>query len=163
MRRKIFLLIIFFSLVLFRSVNSQAVTEPLPKNLVVERGSSVEFHFQIQTINLKEKYECSYSVSGLEPLRVSFEENSVIIEPGKVKEIHGRIKAPFDAPSGEYTGKLSVSCKPLVKVKGSLITQTTELKLPVEVSRSERVEANLRALLFLLIGLTVWIILIRGI
>ena len=161
MRRKKFLLIILFSLILFRSVNSQAVTEPLPKNLVVERGSSVEFHFQIQTINLKEKYECSYSVSGLEPLRVSFEENSIVIEPGRVKEIYGKIKAPFNAPLGDYSGKLNVNCKPLIKAEGSLITQSTELKIKVKVLKSGRMESNLRSLIFLLTGLTVWMILTR--
>lgn len=163
MKKEILVLIILISLAFFRSVNSQAVTQPLPRNLVVERGSSVKFHFQIQTVNLKEKYECSYSVTGLEPLKVSFEENKIIIEPGRVKEIYGKIKVPWYAPSGDYLGKLNVNCKPLVQAKGSLVTQSTELKLKVKVLRSERIETNLRSLIFLLIGLTVWIILIRGI
>jgi hypothetical protein len=132
------LIIVLVFLLSFQGVHALAITQPMPSNLTLKRGDSIPFKFEIQAITSNEDQICTYSVSGLNPLKITFEEEQAVIDAGKVLEIYGRIDVPFYAPAKEFEGKLSVNCRPLIEAKGvSVITQATELPFNARVIESK--------------------------
>ena len=91
--RKIFIgkyaVMAFLLLLSFQVVRGLGVTRPIPVNLKLLRGDTARFYFQIQAVTSSIDQVCTYSVSGLEPLQVNFDEKSVTVEAGKIKNIYG--------------------------------------------------------------------------
>lgn len=129
----IFLTIIF--LLSFNYVRSIGVGQPLPIGLKLLRGDKTRFFFTIFATGSSVKQSCTYSVSGLEPLVISFDEKEVIVEANGERKVYGTITVPQDAPIKNYEGTLFVSCKPIIEmgVSGSVIRQTMNVPFSLSV------------------------------
>ncbi|MEM5871396.1 MAG: hypothetical protein QW051_00820 [Candidatus Aenigmatarchaeota archaeon] len=106
-------LILSFLLVLLMSINfvqAIGVTRPLPYDIQLMRGEEAGFVFEIQAVTANEKQLCSYSITGMEPLEITFQEKEVIIDAGGIKKVYGKVKVPEGAEIKTYNGQLSVSC-----------------------------------------------------
>jgi len=138
---KIFAYLALISYILiFPEVDCLGVSQPILEEKTLLRGDSTRFYFEIQAVGSNVKHECVYSVSGLEPLQVTFEKDKVFIDPGQIKKVYGIISVPQDAPIKSYKGNLRVSCEPYVELKasGSLVKQT--LNVPFTVNLAETIE-----------------------
>ncbi len=131
-------LLFFFS---FQEVHALAVTQPMPSDLTLKRGDTIPFKFEIQAISSKEDQICTYSISGLKPIKVGFDKEEALVKTGNILDVFGTLEVPVNAPTKEYEGNLIVNCKPdIVSVGVSLIAQTTEIPFLVKVIESEEVE-----------------------
>ena len=130
---KFSLLMILFFLIVLQYVKSIGVSEPSPVGLKLLRGESARFDFQIAAVTSNLKQSCSYSISGLEPLIISFDEESVFVDAGGVKDVYGTFSVPEDAPIKTYNGKLTARCEPLVEEAGSFIQQSISVNFNVDV------------------------------
>jgi len=150
MRIKIFYKFGFFTvLILLLSltpVRSISVGQPLPPFIKLLRNDVGRFFFRISADSSSDLI-CTYSVSGLEPLDITFDEEQVIIKSGIESSVYGSISVPADAPIKTYNGNLEVSCEPIIKEKisGSMIKQsmTTVFELSVVESLEERVAPSI--------------------
>jgi hypothetical protein len=128
-------LIIFITLsIVTQTVMALAVTQPT-LGLRLLRGDSARFNFEIQA-TMDSKQSCSYSVSGLDPLVISFDENKAVVNAGEIKKVYGTISIPNNAPIKTYPGKLIVSCNPYVEQQessGSVIHQTMGVDFGIDV------------------------------
>jgi hypothetical protein len=94
----------------------------------------------IQGGNLQTPVRCSYSVSGLDPLIVSFDRREVVVNSGENVKVYGTLTAPSNTPFATYDeGKFYVSCEPIEKLTGSKIVNSGLLIFP-SVSVKEEVE-----------------------
>lgn len=136
------ILSLFFSILLSIQVaRALAIAQPIPSDVTLERGNSLPFKFEIQAITSREDQLCTYSVSGLTPLKVGFDEERALVKAGKVLSVFGTLEVPFNVPIKEYEGKLTIRCKPDIVVLGaSLIVDTTEFPFLVKVIKSEKEE-----------------------
>jgi len=124
----------------FYFVSALAVTAPILEYSSLERGESVRFYFTIQGKNLQNPVKCSYSISGLEPLKVNFDTSEIVVNPGEDKKVYGTLTVPSNAPFDTYNeGKLYVSCKPVEELTGSVIVNSGILLFP-SISVKEKVE-----------------------
>jgi hypothetical protein len=87
-------------------------------------GEEAGFRFQIQATTSTTDISCVYSFSGLDSLEITFQEEEVIIEAGKIKDIYGTVSIPEDAEIKDYGGKLSVSCGAVEEGSGSSVRTT---------------------------------------
>jgi hypothetical protein len=100
------------------------------------RGDAARFYFYIQAVGTTVKQSCSYYVSGMEPLIVTFDKEKVVIDPEAEEKIYGTISIPNDAPIKTYNGKLIASCEPHLEESesgGSLIKQRMGVDFIVDV------------------------------
>jgi hypothetical protein len=120
------LVLLLTLLVSIQAVQSLGVTRPIPMDLKLLRGDSARFYFQIQAVMEGNKQSCSYSVSGIEPLVVTFDEKNAVVKAGEIQNIYGTISVPNNAPIKTYNGDLTVSCAPSIEgeVSGSVIHKT---------------------------------------
>ncbi|MDI6826521.1 MAG: hypothetical protein QMD36_05060 [Candidatus Aenigmarchaeota archaeon] len=128
-------LIIFLTLLMtIQTVSSLGVTQPIPIDLKLLRGDAARFYFEIQA-TMDSKQYCTYSVTGLDPLVISFDKKEVVVNAGDIKNIYGTVSVPIDAPIKTYDGTLIVSCKPHVELEasGSVIQQTMGVKFVIDV------------------------------
>ena len=109
-----FCLIIFLALLMsVQIVSSMGVSQPSPHDLKLLRGDSAEFYFRISVVTEASDQVCSYSISGLDPLVITFDEGEeVTIDAGKTKDVYGTISVPEDAPIQGYQGMVNLKCKP---------------------------------------------------
>jgi len=112
---------------------SVGVSQPIPVDLKMLRGDTARFYFYISTATLTVKQDCSYSVSGLEPLVINFDEKGVVLDPEVQKNFYGSIYVPDNAPITTYNGQLTVSCKPEGAQGGSIIQQNVVVPFVVNV------------------------------
>ncbi len=120
----------------FQVVKGLGVTRPIPVDLKLLRGDSARFYFQIQARTSATPQVCSYSVTGMDPLIITFDEESVTVDAGEIKNVYGTITAPSDTPFKSYEGQLLVTCKPQVGFEGasgSVIQQNMGVKFTAEV------------------------------
>lgn len=109
-------------------------SEPILEKGWLLRGESSRFYFEINC-DTDVKQTCTYSVSGLDPLTVVFDENGVTIDPHTTIEVFGTVSIPSDASIKTYQGDIDVSCSPYVEegVSGSVVKQTFHLPFGVKV------------------------------
>ncbi len=142
-----FILIAVLSLLLsIQTAWSLGVTRPKPIDLRLLRGDTVRFYFEIQAITSPDKLSCSYSISGLDPLVITFDEKEAVVDAGNVNLIYGTVSVPADAPIKGYGGTLSLSCSPYSETQykdysGSVMHETVNVGFPMEVvlEKEERV------------------------
>ena len=126
--------IVFLTLSMIQNVYSLGLTEPT-FGISLLRGDSAEFNFQIQAVTSSDDQSCSYSIDGMDPLVISFEENEVLVKAGEKKNIYGTVSVPEDAEIKKYKGDLTVRCKPQIgdDVSGSVIHRTMISEFSVNV------------------------------
>lgn len=137
---KFSLLIFLLLLIIFQYVKSIGVSEPSPVGLELSRGDSARFDFQIAAVTSNLKQSCTYSINGLEPLIISFDEETVIVDAGGVKDVYGTFYVPEDAPIKRYNGKLTARCQPIVEEAGSFIQQSISVNFNIDVIGEEAEE-----------------------
>jgi len=115
-----------FILTAVNQAQALGVTRPAPYDIQLMKGESAGFVFEIQAVTSAERQACSYSISGLVPLQVTFEENEAIIDAGTIKQVYGTVTAPEGAEIKTYGGTLSVSCGAFSEgqVSGSAVKTT---------------------------------------
>ncbi len=124
---------IFAILFSFASVSALGVTRPTPYNIEVVPGTSAEFSFEIQGITSEEDLVCNPSVSGLDGIEVSLD-NEVPVSAGEITEVVGELVVPEGVSFGEYSGELSVRCSSADAVEGSSVkTNIGGLKITANV------------------------------
>jgi len=121
--KKLTFMIFLTVLLTVQVVRSLGVTDPTA-GINLLRGDSTKFSFQIQAVTSPDDQVCSYSVSGMEPLVISFDENEVVIKAGNIKNIYGTVSVPQNAEIKNYKGELTVKCRPQGEVSGSVIHRT---------------------------------------
>jgi len=124
-------LIVLFLLLGIKSVSSIGVGQPMPVGFKLLRGGEGRFFFRVSVGDSSTDLTCTYSVSGLDALVVTFDEEQVFIEAGGNEIVYGTISVPGDAPIQSYTGNLKVSCEPKVE-SGSAIKPS--MTVPFELS-----------------------------
>lgn len=131
-------LVSFLSLlIILQTVKSIGISEPSPHDLELSRGDSARFSFKISAVRSKIKQSCSYFISGLEPLIITFDEERVIVDAGGVKDVYGTFSVPEDAPIKRYNGKLAARCEPLVEGGGSFIQESIDVNFNIDVIGEE--------------------------
>jgi hypothetical protein len=140
MKLKIKILFLILALLfMVQEVRSLAIVQPIPSDVVLKRGESLPIKFEIQAINSRVDQLCTYSISELKPLIVRFDEEEAIVKAGNFLNVFGTLEVPLHAPTKQYEGKLTISCKPnIVTLGGSLIVDTTEFPILVKVIKSEK-------------------------
>ena len=131
--------LILLSTILFslEAVHALAIAQPMPSNITLKRGESLPFRFNVQAVTSKEDQHCTYSMTGLNSLTVTFEKEEIIVEAGKELDVYGSIEVPTKAPTKEYKGEFIVSCNPNIEVSGvSVMTQSTRFPFFVKVEKS---------------------------
>jgi len=108
-------------------VVSVGVGDPIPTDLRVLRNNVGDFFFSIFAVDSSTGLTCTYSVTGIEPLSVTFDDPEVFVEAGGEKIVYGTINVPENAPIKSYSGIIKVTCEPKVEmgVTGSKIIQST--------------------------------------
>lgn len=134
---KFSLLVFLFLLIIFQNVKSIGVSEPSPVGLKLSRGDSARFDFQISSVTSKIKQSCSYSITGLDPLVITFDEEGVIIDSGGVKDVYGIFSVPEDASIKRYNGILTAHCQPQVEEGGSFIQESISVAFHIDVIGEE--------------------------
>jgi hypothetical protein len=128
MGNKAIITIIALAFILMAMHQAQAlgVTRPAPYDIQLMKGESAGFVFEIQAVTSTERQACSYSISGMAPLQVAFEENEALVDAGAIKQVYGTVTAPEDAEIKTYSGTLSVSCGAFSEgqVSGSAVKTT---------------------------------------
>ena len=122
-----FVLMLFLTLLIsIQTVWALGLTGIIPMDLKLVRGDSARFYFQIQAVMESNKQSCTYSVSGLDPLVITFDQKEVMVNSGEIKDIYGTISVPNNAPIKSYSGDLTVSCAPHIEgeASGSVIHKT---------------------------------------
>jgi len=120
------LAIVLEVLLSFQSVLALGVTRPVPYDVQLMKGETAGFVFEIQAVTSGEKQLCSYGISGLDPLQVTFEEKEAIVDAGSIKNVYGTVTVPNNAETKTYAGTLSVSCGAYSEgqVSGSVVKTT---------------------------------------
>ena len=155
---KTFIIVCIF-LVKIQAVNALAVTKPIPSNITLKNGESLQFNFDIQAVTSKEDLICTYSTHDLKPLIINFNEEKSVVKAGGIKEIFGTIEIPFHASVKEYIGNLIVSCEPVTGTEGvSIIAQTIEVPFRINVINIE--ESYKKGFIEILIIITISVLLI---
>jgi hypothetical protein len=128
MDRKIALIGFAFLAVLLTmsSVQALGVTRPVPYDVQLQKGEEAGFVFEIQAVTSTEAQACSYSITGLSPLQVAFEQNETIVDAGSIKQVYGTVTVPESAEVKTYAGTLTVSCGAYSpgQVSGSVVKTT---------------------------------------
>jgi hypothetical protein len=118
----------FAVIALMLSVQVQAlgVTRPVPYDIQLQKGEKAGFVFEIQAVTSSEKQLCSYSITGLAPIQVAFEESEAIVDAGSIKNVYGTVTIPESAETKTYQGSLTVSCGAYAEgqVSGSIVKTT---------------------------------------
>ncbi len=145
MRIKMIYKIVFFialaSLFSFKAVSSIGLGQPMPVDFKLLRNDEGRFLFNIFGVGSSSKLSCTYSVTDLDPLVVTFDDEKVVVEPGGQKVVRGTISVPGDAPVKSYAGTLQTTCEPIVEMEGStgsVIKQS--MTVLFQVSVVEKVE-----------------------
>jgi hypothetical protein len=131
---KIVLSLLILVLFSFQITKVLGVTQPILEKSTMLKGDSSRFYFEIQAVGYTYKQSCVWSLSGMDPLKVNFDEMSVLVNAGEIKKVYGTVSIPSDAPTKTYTGWLSVTCEPYVEVSGgSSIKKTANVPFVVNV------------------------------
>jgi len=134
--------VVLMLLISLKSVKPISVGQPLPPFIKLLRNDVGRFFFHVSAFDSSSNLVCTYSVSGLEPLDITFDNEQVIVELGKESSVYGSISVPAEAPIKTYRGSLEVNCEPVVKegISGSMIKQsmTTVFELSVVEKIEER-------------------------
>lgn len=141
MIHKIGFFIVLALLFSFKTVNPIGVGQPMPVDFKLLRNDEGRFLFYVFGVGSTSRLSCSYSVAGLDPLVVTFDEEKVFVEPGGEKISRGSISVPGDAPIKSYSGNLQVTCEPMIEMEGatgSVIKQS--MTVPFLVSIVEKLE-----------------------
>ena len=133
-----FCLVSFLSLlIILQTVKSIGVSEPSPHDLKISIGDSAKFSFKILAVRSNIKKSCSYSISGLSPLMIDFDEEKAIVDVGEIKKIYGTFSVPEDAPIKRYNGKLTARCEPFIETTGSFIQESIDVNFHINVIGEE--------------------------
>ena len=116
----------FIALILLVQVQALGVTRPVPYDIQLQKGEKAGFVFEIQAVTSLEKQLCTYSITGLDPIQLSFEESEAIVDAGSIKEVYGTVTVPESAEIKTYSGILTVSCGAYTEgqVSGSIVKTT---------------------------------------
>ena len=96
MNRKTIIFIVPLLLALFLGINlvsSSGITSPWIIGENLPKGSTAKFVFVISNGGNNFESSCTYSVEGLAPLTVTFDESQVVIAPNEPKNVQGTITA----------------------------------------------------------------------
>lgn len=121
------------------------VTNPLPTEIELLKGESGRFKFQIQSVAHEETIECTYSLENPEPvLKVSFDEASVVVEAGTVKNVYGTVKVPGSLDLGKHTEYFCVKCRAIQPPPPGAQIHIDVCSLPINVNVvKERTKENM--------------------
>jgi hypothetical protein len=131
------LIIVFIVLFGLKDVYSLAISQPMPTNMTLKRGETLPFRFEIQGINSNQDLQCTYSINGLNPLKISFNDDKTVVKAGSIVQVSGTLEIPDNSSAKEYTGNLVVSCDPTTETEGSVIAQTMGVLFKVNVVKVE--------------------------
>jgi len=131
---KIVLSFLIFAFFTFQTVKSLGVTQPILEKNTMLRGDSSRFYFEIQAVGYTYKQSCVWSLTGLDPLNVNFDETTIIVNAGEIKKVYGTVLVPSDATTKTYNGWLAVTCEPAIELTGgSTIKRTVNVPFVVNV------------------------------
>ena len=136
-----FTLITFFALLMsIQFVSSMGLSQPTV-GLRLLRGGSADFAFSISAASDTNDIECTYSISGMDPLIINFEEDTTLtIKEGANKQIYGSVSVPENTEIKRYIGKLVVGCKPILRegeITGSVINRVMNAEFSVNIVETE--------------------------
>jgi len=133
---KLSLITTLLILLSFQAVWSFGITEPLPVGLKLLRGDSQRFFFQIQAVSSTNKLECTYTITGMDPLIINFDQDSVTVDAGGVENVYGTVTVPETAPVKTYSGQVMVNCAPPIGAQegtGSRLQQSMAVQFNLNV------------------------------
>ena len=109
-----------------QNVQALGVTRPIPYDVQLQNGEKAGFVFEIQAVTSQETQLCSYSITGLDPLQVTFDESEAIVNAGDIREVYGTVTVPSNAEIKTYSGRLTISCGAYTEgqVSGSVVKTT---------------------------------------
>lgn len=120
MKNRIYFGLVFlFLLVLAAEITFGSYAVSSPGKIIVERGSSKEFYFQIQGYRSDSDLECGYEIPSIEPFKISFEKEKVFVAKGSFSFVKGVIIAPSKVNISNYKYSFCVSCNPKSKESGA--------------------------------------------
>jgi hypothetical protein len=130
----IILLTTLFSLPFAQAIG---VTRPVPLAVKLLRGESQVFRFQVQATTSTTDQSCTYSMEGLDPLVLVFENpEGAMVEAGGTQYVYFTLNVPTDAPTKGYEGKLIVKCgdkQAATGITGSAVYSTINSPFTVDV------------------------------
>ena len=128
---------LIFVLLTFQVVSSLGVTQPILEKETMLKGENSRFYFEIQAMGVSTKQSCACSFSGLDPLQVTLNETTPLVDANTIKKIYGTVSVPSNVELKTYTGKLIVSCQPYEETGGgSSIKRTTNVPFVVNIVES---------------------------
>lgn len=119
----------------FQIVRSLGISSPRPVDLKLLRGDVTKFYFEIYALSSTDKQSCTYSINGMDPLVITFDDKETKVDAESYSSVYGTISVPTDAPIKIYEGMLTVKCRPHTEgeVSGSVVYQTFGTKFVVDV------------------------------
>jgi hypothetical protein len=157
------------------SVQALGVTRPVPYDIQLMKGEKAGFVFEIQAVTSQEKQLCSYTIAGLDPIQVAFEESEAIVDAGSIKNVYGTVTVPDSAEVKTYQGRLTVSCGSYTEgqVSGSIVKTTvggSPFNVKVVEVRSQDIrdvsppqQAGFGDYLIIIIAIAIIIIVVAGV
>jgi len=122
---KIIISLLIAVLITIQSVKALGVTQPILERETMLTGESSKFYFEIQAVGHTNKQSCGWSFSGLDPMKVSFDESNALVDPDGIAKVYGTVSVPSDTPQKTYNGKLSVTCEPYEELGGGSVIKRT--------------------------------------
>jgi hypothetical protein len=103
----------------FNYVSSSGASAPMVTGGgIVYQGEVGRFTFYVFNGGSSQQSFCTYSIQGLSPLVVTFDQRQVTIAPDGEAIVSGSITAPDDAPLKDYSGTLKIICSPTATSMG---------------------------------------------
>jgi hypothetical protein len=139
---------VFCLLLTLQIARSLGGTEPTFEKNTLLRGETSKFYFDIFNYQ-SDKQDCSYSISGLDPLTITFDKEKTTINEHSTGRIFGTLSVPSNADIKAYKGIVSVSCSPQVELKigGSVVSQSFSVPFSIyvvaQIGEGERVVTNI--------------------
>lgn len=126
--KKINLLLIF---ILLLPVVLAGVTNPLPTELELLKAEEGRFKFQIQNLNRPVPISCEFELQGDSPMKIEFDDDSVIVDANSKQDFLGTVKAP--KTYGRYVQEFCVRCIPVDEASGASV-RIDSCGLPVAIN-----------------------------
>lgn len=129
-----FVFCLLFTLQVAKSLGG---SEPIFDKSSFLRGETARFFFEIDNFQ-SVKQDCTYSINGLNPLTITFDQEKITLDSHNTGRVYGTLSIPSSAEVKIYTGTLSVSCIPQFEMKisgssSSSIRQSFSLPFNVNV------------------------------
>ncbi len=103
------------------------------QTLIIEKGSSAQFDFQIQAYASNYDLKCYYDIGNTTPFIITFQNQSLNVAKKTAEVITGIVKVPKKIDEGTYSYEFCISCSPDLK-EGGAATNFRYCGLPITIN-----------------------------